>query len=74
METRGQYRVGTAFNVNADPMVDEMKQTAARLIDRLQGFVDLGDEPGRCAAIAQTKFEEAAMWAVKAITKPPRGQ
>jgi hypothetical protein len=34
--------------------------------------VDIGDEAGRCAAIAQTKFEEAAMWAVKAITKPGR--
>jgi len=70
--TKGEYRVGVDFNPSGDEQIHTVKVTTANLIDALQPLVDLGDEAGRCAAIAQTKFEEAAMWAVKAITKPSR--
>ena len=70
--TKGEYKVGVTFNPSGDNDVALVKNTIAMLIDDLQLIVDLGDEAGRCAAIAQTKFEEAAMWAVKAITKPKR--
>lgn len=69
---KGDYRVGVEFNPSGSAHVDTVKRMTAVLIDGLQLLVDEGDEAGRCAAIAQTKFEEAAMWAVKAITKPPR--
>jgi hypothetical protein len=70
--SKGEYRVGVTFNPSGNERVDLVKAAVAELIDTLQPIVDFGGEAGRCAAIAQTKFEEAAMWAVKAITKPPR--
>jgi len=72
METKGQYRVGVSFNPSNHPVVQDVKVAVASLVDLLQPLVDLGDEAGRCAAIAQTKLEEACMWAVKGITKQPR--
>lgn len=74
METNGEYRVGLAFNPGQFPQVWDIKRVVSQEIDRLQHIVDAGGEAGRCAAIAQTKFEEAAMWAVKAVTKPPRSE
>ena len=71
-QSKGEYRVGKTFNPSGMPEVDSIKITTSNLIDGLQPYVDQGDEAGRCAAIAQTKFEEAAMWAVKAVTKPTR--
>ena len=68
--TEGEYRVGVSFNPSNNPTVDEIKASAAKLID-------LTAEHGkddRCIALAQTAFEEAAMWAVKAVTKQPRGE
>jgi hypothetical protein len=69
--TKGEYRIGVNFNPGGHEQVDGVKQITAGLIDEMAPIVDLGGEAGRCAALAQTKFEEAAMWAVKAITKPP---
>ena len=70
--TKGEYRVGISFNPGGDPQVDGIKQITASLITELAEFMEHSDnsEANRCAAIAQTKFEEAAMWAVKAVTKP----
>lgn len=68
--TKGEYRVGTSFNPGGSSQVDGVKQITAGLIDEMQPIVDLGGEAGRCAALAQTAYEQAAMWAVKAITKP----
>lgn len=45
----------------------QVKQVTASMIDNLQDVVDTGDEAGRCARIAQQKYEEASMWAVKAL-------
>jgi hypothetical protein len=70
--TKGEYRVGVSFNPGGHGQVDGVKQITAGLIDEMQEILDAGhnSEASRCAAIAQTKYEEAAMWAVKAITKP----
>ena len=66
----GQERVGISFNPSGKPEVDSVKDMSAKIIDMLQPLVDHGGEAGRCAAVAQTRYEDAAMWAVKAITKP----
>lgn len=72
--TLGGYRVGVSFNPSKSPMVDELKVTAAKFIDlcesvKLAQQNDGVSEGARCAAIAQTEMETAAMWAVKAATK-----
>jgi hypothetical protein len=70
--TKGEHRVGISFNPSGISEVDRVKQITASLIDEMEGVIRMGDNPeaARCAAIAQTKYEEACMWAVKAITKP----
>lgn len=63
--TLGQERVRITFNVNANPLVNEIKQNIADLIDQCNERKDL--DP-RVAAIAQTKLEDACHWAVKLVT------
>ena len=72
MTTKGEYRVGIAFNPSADSMVDQIKAAAAALIDLVE-TIDPQDNPevGRLKALAMTEIECAAMWAVKAATKQP---
>lgn len=71
--TAGEYRVGVSFNPSGSSAVDRIKATAAALIDELAPIAGERDHPGaRCASIAMTEIESAAMWAVKAVTKPPR--
>lgn len=65
MTTLGEQRVRTTFNPSAQSDVDVIKQKTAELIDLCEG---LKAKDGRLAALAQTAFEEAAMWAVKAAT------
>lgn len=61
----GEDRVRTSFNPSADSTVDKIKQQSAALIDLCETLKPLD---GRLAALAQTAYEEAAMWAVKAAT------
>jgi hypothetical protein len=61
----GAHRVRESFNPSGDSMVDKIKRYTADLIDLCEDLKPL--EP-RLAAIAQTTYEEAAMWAVKAAT------
>ena len=61
----GEFRVRTKFNPGADSTVDKIKQKSAELIDLCEG---LKPKDGRLASLAQTSYEEAAMWAVKAAT------
>lgn len=78
--TKGEYRVGISFNPSQDDTVARIKRAAADLIDLIDGIpVSEGavlptdaraSEIARCKAIAQTHIEDAAMWAVKAATKP----
>lgn len=61
----GEDRVRTKFNPAADSTVDQLKQKTAELIDLCETLKPLD---GRLASLAQTSYEEAAMWAVKATT------
>jgi hypothetical protein len=61
----GTDRVRTSFNPSSDSLVDRIKQKSAELIDLCEG---LKTKEPRLAALAQTAYEEAAMWAVKAAT------
>lgn len=69
----GASRVGVSFNPSGKPIVDEIKAACADLIDMVASIGDPAVTPNpeieRVKAIAMTKIEEAAMWAVKAATK-----
>jgi len=74
--TKGEMRVGITFNPSANRVVDEIKRAAADLIDLCETLAapagsppDIVGEVLRLRALAQTHFEDAAMWAVKAATK-----
>lgn len=61
----GEDRVRIKFNPSAIALVDLIKQDTARLINHCE---ELKAKDPRLAALAQTAYEEAAMWAVKAAT------
>lgn len=63
--TIGEDRVRTKFNPSADGLVDQIKQQSAALIDTCEA---LKVREPRLASLAQTAYEEATMWAVKAAT------
>jgi hypothetical protein len=77
--TLGSDRVRQSFNPSGYTIVDQIKQKSAELIDLCEGLsskgsapdgtaVQLQSERNRCVALAQTYFENGAMWAVKAAT------
>lgn len=66
--TKGERAVRVNFNVSNNAEVDMIKMAAAELIDRVETLREL--DP-RLAALAQTAFEEGAMWAVKLATTTP---
>lgn len=70
MATKGQRRVRVSFNPSQDSIVDQIKQKTAELIDLLDSTpVKTGpSEKARLLALAQTEYENAAMWAVKCLT------
>ena len=61
----GAQRVRESFNPSKDNLVDKLKRHTADLIDYCE---DLKQLDPRLAALAQTAYEEACMWAVKAAT------
>lgn len=63
--TVGEERVRINFNTSSELIVDELKLKTAELIDLCEALKDCDS---RLASIAQTSYEEAAMWAVKAAT------
>lgn len=63
----GARRVRESFNPSQDSVVDKVKRYSADLIDLCEDYKHL--DP-RLAALAQTAYEEAAMWAVKLVTTP----
>jgi hypothetical protein len=65
--TIGEQRVRVSFNVKNDSLVTELKIKTAELIDICE---TLKKQDARLASLAQTSYEEAAMWAVKAATTP----
>ncbi len=81
-ETRGGYKVGISVNPSSLPMVDDIKERAAALIDLVADEPYPDPDPldsqsqhigeiRRLRALAMTAFEDGAMWAVKATTKRP---
>lgn len=61
----GAERVREDFNPSGADMVNKIKRYTADLIDLCE---ELKHRDERLAALAQTAYEEAAMWAVKAAT------
>ena len=82
MKSIGESRVRTEFNPSKDDVVDQLKQKLAEiinLVDNLKEYKTTEKSPAlevptadpkkmRLIALAQTSFEEGAMWAVKAAT------
>jgi hypothetical protein len=67
----GEDRVRIKFNPSDNTSVSQIKQKSAELIDLCQSLKDKGSadaEHQRLWALAQTHYEDAAMWAVKAAT------
>ncbi len=78
-DTIGGRRVRVGFNPSRNEIVDTFKMQTAAAINTLEqmkvspvnGSGNLDPEAGeknRLIALAQTAYEEAAMWAVKAAT------
>lgn len=66
----GKDRVRAGFNPSGNERVESIKSLTAQLIDicqDLKGTAPNG-ELARLCSLAQTAYEEAAMWAVKAAT------
>jgi hypothetical protein len=63
--TIGEDRVRTKFNPSNNTLVDQIKNKSAELIDLCE---KLKEKDARLASLAQTNYEDAAMWAVKAAT------
>ena len=68
--TLGQKRVKADFNPAKNDLVDQIKNKAAELIDLCESMRNLPltgtSEKQRLISLAQTEFENGAMWAVKA--------
>lgn len=78
-QTLGEYRVGISFNPGGNEHVNTIKRVAADWINYLEELRrteeisrELNPEVLRLLSLAQTHIEDAAMWAVKAVTKPKR--
>lgn len=68
--TIGTDRVRLGFNPSEKSTVANIKQLTADLIDMCETIKRESPygEQARLASLAQTAYEEAAMWAVKAAT------
>ena len=69
--TKGERRVGVDFNPSGNELVSQIKHRTAEIIDLIEAIPAHDGEIARCKAQAQTCFEDASMWAVKAATKKP---
>ena len=68
VQSMGKHLVGVEFNPSKSNDVAKVKLAIADMMD----YVAAAGKDPRCTSIAITKLEEAAMWAVKAMTKPER--
>lgn len=67
--TFGEKRVRANFNPSNDSVVDQIKSKTAELIDLCESTKKAHpSEQSRVLSLAQTAYEEAAMWAVKGAT------
>jgi hypothetical protein len=75
----GEDRVRIKFNPSDNSLVSQIKQKSAELIDLCDEMrngeqaASFG-ERNRCISLAQTHYEDAAMWAVKAATAEVKAQ
>ena len=69
-QTLGERRVRATFNPSNNNAVDEIKAKSAELIDMCERMKTSSKdhEVVRLLALAQTHYEDAAMWHVKAAT------
>jgi hypothetical protein len=73
--TLGERRLGTKFNPSGLAWVSIVKNRTAEIIDGLEKHRkpieenENQEEINRLITIAQETYENATMWAVKAITK-----
>ena len=67
-QTIGERRVVIGFNPGMNVAVEDFKRNSAVLINSCEILKSKGGEAPRWAALAQTAYEEACMWAVKAAT------
>lgn len=63
--TLGQRRVQRNFNPSANPIIEELKEQHANLIDKLEIMKD--NKNAREISIAQTYIETSCMYAVKSL-------
>ncbi len=69
LQSTGEKRMRTQFNPSSSSTVDVFKASTAILIDICEDQKPGADpEKLRLLALAQTCYEQAAMWAVKAVT------
>lgn len=69
--TLGEQRVRVEFNPSNDDGVHQIKEKSASLINSCEGIKQTNpddSEVKRLVELAQDKYEEAAMYAVKAAT------
>ena len=75
MKSIGEQRVRIDFNVSGSDIIHDFKKSSAELINKLEEMREdkhLNEtqyrEYQRLISLAQTAYEEACMWAVKAAT------
>ena len=61
----GQKRVQRSFNPSANPVIEEIKESYALLIDKVESLRNQSN--GREIALAQTELETSCMYAVKSL-------
>lgn len=66
----GEKACGVSFNPGGNPVVAEIKNDFALLVDKLNNTrsVETDPEVKRMLSIAITEMQTAQMWAVKAVT------
>ena len=68
-QSKGEEAVRYTFNPGGNDDVERIKRQTASLIDFCEDLKNKDPHGcGRLVALAQTAYEEAAMWAVKAAT------
>jgi hypothetical protein len=68
--TYGQKACGVSFNPSGDPVVADIKERFAAIIDQLNDLriVATTPEQARLYSVAITEAQASQMWAVKAVT------
>ncbi len=68
IKSLGEKRIRTDFDEGYYSAIDRIKQKTAELVNEVEKLKTKDSESIRLACLAQTHFETAAMFAVKAAT------